>query len=334
VIPVAIVGLGRVGAANVGLAGGLPLSHLAAVRAVEGLEPVALVDPDEAARAAVLRDHAGIAPAIVMSSPDGIDALDGGIVVLATPPAGRAALLARVLQLKPRVVIVEKPLALDIAEARSMVAAAEKAGVALRVNFHRRFDPRHRRWRARAPHKPRLIVLRYGKGLFNYASHMIDLLMDWYGPVAEVRALGPVPAAAGDPNLGFVCRMAAGFDAVAMGVDGLGYDLFDIDIFGADARVELRAGGADIRRYAPVQDLHYRGYRHLAEREDERDIGPVGGFVELYRAARDHLAEGAPLAGCDGRAALATMAVLDAALRSAAAGGTPVAPAHSLPRAA
>lgn len=333
-IPVVLVGLGRIGAGNVGLAGGLPLSHLAALRAVEGLAPVALVDADEAARAAAPRDHPGIAPGTVMASLDGVGALDGGIAVLATPPAGRAALLAQVLQRRPRVVIVEKPLALDIAEARSMVAAAERAGVALRVNFHRRFDARHRRWRMLAPQSPRLVSLRYGKGLYNYASHMVDLLMDWYGAVAEVRALGPVPAGQADPNIGFVCRMAAGFDAVAMGVDALDYDMFDIDIFGADARVELRAGGADIRRYVPVQDLHYRGYRHLAEREDERDIGPVGGFVELYRAVRDHIADGAPLGGCDGRAALANMAVLDAVMRSAAAGGAAVAPAHSLPRAA
>jgi predicted dehydrogenase len=334
VIPVAIVGLGRIGAGNVGLAGDLPLSHLAALRAVDGLAPVALVDADATARAALPRDHPGIAPAMVMAGLDEVGTLDGGIAVLATPPAGRASLLAEVLQRKPKVVIVEKPLALDIAEARSMVAAAERAGAALRVNFHRRFDARHRRWRALAPKSPRAIALRYGKGLFNYASHMVDLLMDWYGPVAEVRALGPVPIGASDPNPGFVCRMAAGFDAVAMGVDGLDYDLFEIDILGSDSRVEMRAGGAEIHRYVPVQDLHYRGYRHLAEREDERDIGPVGGFVELYEAARDHIAEGAPLGGCDGRSALANMAVLDAVLRSAAAGGAAVTPAHSLPCAA
>jgi hypothetical protein len=107
VIPVVLVGLGRVGAGNVGLGGDLPLSHLAALRATDGLAPVALVDADEAARAAVLRDHPGIAPETVMASLDGVGALDGGVAVLATPPAGRAALLARVLQLKPRVVIVE-----------------------------------------------------------------------------------------------------------------------------------------------------------------------------------------------------------------------------------
>lgn len=333
-IPVAIIGLGRIGAGNIGLAGDVPLSHLAAARAVDGLSLVALVDADPAAREAVLRNHAGIAPDIVTSSIDGVGALDGGIAVLCTSPAGRPGLLAAVLQRRPRVIIVEKPLALDLAEARTMVVSTERAGVAMRVNFHRRFDPRHQSWRARAPRSPRLIALRYGKGLFNYASHMIDLLMDWYGAVEFVQALGPVPGRTTDPNISFACRMAAGFDAVAMGIDGLDYDQFDIDIFGADARVEMRAGGADIRRYVPVEGLYYRGYRHLAEREDERDIGVVGGFVELYRAARDHIAGGASLAGCDGQAALANMAVLDAVLRSAAAGGAAIAPAYSLPKAA
>lgn len=333
-IPVAIIGLGRVGAGNIGLAGDLPLSHLSAARVVEELSLVALVDADPAARAAVLRDYAGVAPAIVMPSVDGVASLEGGIAVLATPPAARAALLTAVLQRKPRVVIVEKPLALDLAEARAMVTVAGRAGVALRVNFHRRFDPRHRRWRVRAPRSPRLVALRYSKGLFNYASHMIDLLMDWYGAVDFVQALGRAPEGTTDPAISFRCRMAAGFDAMVMGVDGLNYDQFEVDIFGADERVEMRAGGADIRRHVPVEDLHYRGYRHLAEREDERDIGAVGGFVELYQAARAHIVDSAPLGGCDGQAALANMAVLDAVLRSAASGGSAVAPAHSLPRAA
>lgn len=333
-IPVAIVGLGRIGAGNIGLAGDLPLSHLAAVRATGDLSLVALVDADTEARASVLRNHAGIKKDIVMSTVDEAGLLEGGIVTICTPPAGRPGLLAAVLKRKPRLVIMEKPLAVDLAEARAMVASAERAGVTLLVNFHRRFDARHRRWRARAPDSPRLIALRYGKGLFNYSSHMIDLLMGWYGAVDTVQALGTVRDGTPDPIVSFKCRMAAGFDALVMGIDGLEYDQFEIDIFGADARVEMRAGGADIRRYSPVDDLFYRGYRHLAERENERDVGPVGGFVELYQAARDHIADGAPLGGCDGQAALANMAVLDAVLRSAASGGAAVAPAYALAKAA
>jgi predicted dehydrogenase len=333
-IPVAIVGLGRIGAGNVGLAGNLPLSHLAAARAVEGLSIVGLVDTDPAARAAALREHPGLSPEIVRRSVDELGALDDGIAVLATPPAGREALFSALLDRKPRVVILEKPLAEGLAEARVIAAAAERSGVALRVNFHRRFDARHRRWRDIAPRAPRLVAMRYGKGLFNYASHMIDLLMDWYGAIDSVQALDPIPAGGFDPTVGFRCRVAAGFDAIALAIDGVGYDQFEIDIFGPEERIEMRAGGADIRRHVPVDSLHYRGYRHLSEREDERDVGPVGGFVELYRAARDHIATGAPLEGCDGPSALAGMAVLDAILRSAAAGGAPCAPSYSLPKAA
>lgn len=333
-IPLAIIGLGRIGAGNVGLAGDLPLSHLAAVRACGGFGLAGLVDPDPPARAAAVAAHPDVPADLVKADISEIGAVEGGVVVLAVPVAVRAALLPEVLIRRPRVVIVEKPLATDLPSARAQVAAIERAGAVLRVNFHRRFDPRHRRWRAAAPRRPRLATLRYGKGLHNYASHMIDLMLDWYGPIERVAALASSPSAAGDPALSFSCRMAAGFDAVFLGMDDLAYDQFEIDFFGSDSRLEMRAGGADIRRHAPVAGLHYRGYSHLAETEGARDIGPVGGFVELYRAVHDHLLNGAPLAGCDGAAALANMAVIDAALRSAALGGAALAPEYALPRAA
>jgi len=257
----------------------------------------------------------------------------GEVIAICTPAETHDAILEKALARKPRAIVVEKPFAVSFAEARKLAAMIDAAGATVRVNFNRRFDPRHQRWRVKAG-EPVAVVMRYGKGFMNYGSHLIDLLLDWYGAVESVQALGAPDDRLVDSSQSFRCRMAAGFDVTAIGIDGLGYDQFEIDIYRRDARIELRAGGADIRRYEPVDGLHYKGYRHLKEIDSERDIGPVGGFAELYVALARHVADGAPLGGCDPRTALAGLAVIEAVQRSAAAGGKIVSPDVRLAQAA
>ncbi|MBT5109589.1 MAG: Gfo/Idh/MocA family oxidoreductase, partial [Rhodospirillaceae bacterium] len=175
---VVIFGLGRIGARNVNLSKDVPLSHLAAVRMTPGLTLAGLIDPDPAARAAAAALFPETPPDIIVGDASELPLRSGEVVAICTPMQTHEAVLATALKRSPRVVIVEKPLAPNIGAARAMVDAA---GAALRVNFHRRFDPRHRRWKERSPRKPHAIIGRYGKGFFNYGSHMIDLLVDWYG---------------------------------------------------------------------------------------------------------------------------------------------------------
>lgn len=325
-IPVVILGLGRVGAGNIGLAGDLPMSHLSAVLVTPGLTVAGLVDPDPAARASARSRHIDT-DAIVVSDLTTLPPRTGEVIAICTPASARLTVVEQTLARRPRVVVIEKPLAMSLDEARRIVSAAERAGVELRVNFRRRFDPRHLRWRGRAPKHPRAIVMRYGKGLMNYGSHLVDLLLDWYGPIEAVQSLSAAPSSSDvDSSVSFRCRMAAGFDAIAVGIDGLDYDQFEIDIIGKSESISLGSGGADIRRYVAGESLHYDTYSHLAEVDGERDVAPVSGFVELYAAIGAHIRNGVPLPGCDGVAAVAGMAVLDAVRRSEKLGGAIVTP--------
>ncbi|MDJ0949942.1 MAG: Gfo/Idh/MocA family oxidoreductase [Alphaproteobacteria bacterium] len=331
---VIIVGLGRIGAGNIGLAGDTPMSHLAAVQAVRGLRITGLVDPDPEARSRVKREHLACADAQVVARVEDLPAGEGEVIAVCTPPTGRHEVVAACLARRPRVLVLEKPLADDWQRAAAILAQAKRANAALRVNFNRRFDPRFRRLRDAMTEPARSIIARYNGGLLNYGSHVVDLLQDWYGPVAEVRALGAGASEGDDPNLSFTCRMADGFDAVVLGLDGLAYDQMEIDVLFPQGRLELRGGGAEIRHYRAAPEHYYRGYTHLEEDRSRRDVGPVAGFAELYRAIAAHLDEGAPLPGCDGNAALANLAVLEAARRSANEGGRPVAPQDLVPDAA
>ena len=320
-IPLIIIGLGRIGAGNVGLAGDLPLSHLSAALASGGFSIHGLVDPDATIRQALLDQYSQIDPACVVASLDEIPPVDQPMIVIATPPDSRLATAEQALALQPKLLVLEKPLALDFQTGQQLIDLSREAGVTLRVNYNRRFDRRHDSWRKAAPKVPRIVVTRYGKGLHNYASHMVDLLLHWYGPVAGVRAFSAGNSDHADPNLSFCCHMSADFDAIFLGIEELQYDQFEIDIFGEDERVELADGGVEIRHYRPQLDKHYNGYTQL-KLDNHIDRAPVGGFAELYEAARKYCLDGKDMTGCDGLQALMNLAVLEAAARSFANGGT------------
>lgn len=110
--------------------------HLDAIAQTEDAEIAAVVDPDETARNAALAQgvthYATLDEMLAASRPDG--------VILATPNALHVEqALACIAAGLP--VLVEKPLATDLAGATRLVEAARAADVPLAVGHHRRHNP-------------------------------------------------------------------------------------------------------------------------------------------------------------------------------------------------
>lgn len=315
-IRVAVIGLGRVGC---GEAGEPPRSHIAAVLAVKGMTLAAGVDSSSHARAAARKIWNLPASIPILADANELAAGSADVIVVAAPTSLRLQTVVAALQKKPKILIVEKPLAASLGEGTEIVERAREQGVALRVNFHRRFDPGHRAFRAALTSDPRHVVVRYGKGVFNYASHMVDLLIDWFGQVESVEALAGGKTT-GDPNISFRLHMSRGFDALFIGMDGLDYDQFEAEFYLPDQKLELASGGVEKRRARAMPDRFHKGYVQLGPAEDVSPPGPVGGFRELYESIRAHLEEGEPLAGCGADDALHGLVVLEAALASARGG--------------
>lgn len=122
----------RVGLLGYGFAG--KTFHAPLVSAVEGLSLHAVASRDAG------KVHADFPGVRVHAKPEALiadDAID--LVVVATPndthaPLAHAALAAG------RHVVVDKPFALDLAEARGLIVAAERAGRQLQVFHNRRWD--------------------------------------------------------------------------------------------------------------------------------------------------------------------------------------------------
>jgi predicted dehydrogenase len=115
----------RVGVAGCGYWGS---KHVRALRALDSVEQVTVIDPSPDRHAALARHFPGLGRAAHLS--DALDDIDA--VVIATPPSTHAGLALEAIA-AGRHVLVEKPLATTAADARLMVEAAEAQGVALMV---------------------------------------------------------------------------------------------------------------------------------------------------------------------------------------------------------
>ena len=147
---------------------------------------------------------------------DSLDALleDPGVdaVVLATPHAGHASQVLQCAR-SGRPVFVEKPLALNVADALRIRAACDAAGVVLAVGHNRRFFPAMRELKRLAAdgtlgtllhvegNFSRSFGLEYdssawrasetearGGGLTLMGVHIFDAMIDLLGPIASVGA--------------------------------------------------------------------------------------------------------------------------------------------------
>lgn len=315
VTTVAVIGLGRIASSyDIGApADAAPRSHLGAILTTPGLRLVAVVDPDPIARDATcaqwcLSDEVEKL-ADVSELSVGVD-----VAVVCTPSALRGEVLAPLLSKGVKLLLVEKPLALSLAEAREVVDLVEQAGATMRVNFHRRFVPRLIDLRRQlAGCQPRLVVMRYSKGLYNYGSHLIDLMLDWFGPAVEVQAIGA------KSNLSFRCGLEAGFDTIVLGLDGVAYDQCEIEIYLSDRRLELVGGGYACEWREAETDRFYRGYAHLGDAHTVAEPEPISGLAQLWKAVSRY--PNGCLPGCTAIEALAGIRILEAAQLSAARGG-------------
>ena len=119
----------RLAVAGVGLIG---RRHVEAIARASGVTLAALVDPDDAVRR--------VAGASWFPNLGGLDGVGVDGVILATPNAAHVdGALACVAMGLP--VLVEKPLATDVAGARRLVDVAAAHGVALLTGHHRRYNP-------------------------------------------------------------------------------------------------------------------------------------------------------------------------------------------------
>jgi myo-inositol 2-dehydrogenase/D-chiro-inositol 1-dehydrogenase len=196
------------------------------------------------------------------------EALDRAEALVITAATDVHALLIRAGADRGLPVFCEKPIALDLAETRAVVARAEAAGIPLQIGFQRRFDPAYREARrlieegalgtiyvirlaGHDPAPPHEAYIPASGGLFrDFSIHDFDVIRWLTGAeVEEVYADGgvrgfPVFAKYGDVDTAVATlRLDSGVLAVLTVArhDPLGYDI-RTEIFGSKDSVSVGLG--------------------------------------------------------------------------------------------
>jgi predicted dehydrogenase len=260
----AIIGAGRIAAGFDAPGIEHVLTHAHAIANEPRLKLVAITDTDaekgnkEAARwntsysadvAEMMREHA----------PD--------LVVIATPDDTHADVLLEVLACAPKLIILEKPVVKDQADASRIEDAVAVAGIPILVNFRRRFDPSVVALAdelAQGTHG-RVLSARglYSKGVVHTGSHLLDLARFLFGEFHSGTASGSVQDWEGEPSVsGFATFERCSQFSLTAG-DERAYSVFELEILTEKRRFRFRDEGMTLETEEVIDDPLYPGYKIL-----------------------------------------------------------------------
>ena len=237
--------------------------------------------------------------------------------VISTPSEFREDVIKEVIKCQIKVLIIEKPLSLTLEEAFRIKKILSPHNITVRVNFHRRFDPEYIKLKPMlTADLPKMVLLKYCKGVLNYGVHHIDLLIDWFGEVETVNAIDRNVTNL-DRSLSFSCIMKSGLQVVVLGVDEIDYDQFEMEIFYKDSKVSFKNGGRNKTISHGEKDRYFKGYKHLGDPKNLLETNGLHGLENLYSSIVENLSIGDELYGCEIEEAIYGLKVIHALEKSA-----------------
>lgn len=297
----AVIGAGAIGARMDTPGTQTPMTH-AGGYAAAGFRLVGLVDP-----AADVAEVARLWSCPAFSRVEDLAAVSPDVISVATPSEVQGQVLRAVMTLRPRVVIAEKPLAHSMAEAQHIVALYAEAGIALIVNYTRRFTPV---WRGLAPCTAMSATFRYAKGLRHNGTHALDLCRMLFGDCVDARVLARnTDFWPDDPTVSAFLRFERCPEVFLQGMDERCFTFFEADIIAPDWRLIVDKDGRRARRFTVRDGVGIPPGRRLVETGTE-DTGVSQAMLTLMAHARD-VARGAP-PWCSGVDALAAQQITEA----------------------
>lgn len=278
-----------------------------------------VIDPAEAARAHAIDRWPVAQTAACIEDHPGAGEIE--VAIIATPPEARMNLIEAMPSL--RAVLIEKPLGLDLLQARHFLEACTQRGIRVAVNLPRRYDAQLQAlaqgglavlWGA-----PQAIFGVYGNGIRNNGTHLIDLIRMLFGEVqsftvpggAQRFTEGPI---SGDCNFPFTLSMTGGPTVMVHPLSFKHYREVGLDVWAERGRIQLLNETLLCHSSPRAENRQLSDTHEIAH--DAQKTEPLGLSTALYLAydnLASALADDAALA-CSGEEAYKTMQVTEALL--------------------
>jgi len=164
-----------------------------------------------------------------------------------------------------RAIFCEKPLSRDIDEAREMVRMSR--GRTVSVNYFRRWNSdiaRLREGMSRGDYGKIInVTARYTKGLFVNGSHLIDLMLWFFGKPKTLQAIRVNHNGTKDPGADFTIDFQHDITVHFLNIPDAGYVFIDVDILTKKGRISITQRGQAIERYSIAVEPYYQKFHML-----------------------------------------------------------------------
>lgn len=239
------------------------------------------------------------------------------IISVCTPDRAHYSVAQQIINASPTIkaLIIEKPLAMDSLEAKTLLLSAEKKNILVMVNYSRRFASSHEIVKQRIMNGEIGEILtvsgNYSKGVLHNGSHWFDLARWLIGEVDTVEAWESRSGNSADPTCHVRMQFTNGAQGFLIGMDANKFSIFELDILGSCGRFRIRDSGHKIE-YSQVQKSnYYQGYTALSEPE-HCSAGFLDVTLSLIQNTTSVL-EGYALPLCSGKDGLAALTIAEAA---------------------
>jgi predicted dehydrogenase len=182
------------------------------------------------------------------------------LVVIATPTSTHDQVLKRTVELsEPKMILCEKPLSDDLQQAREMVDRCAGLGIPLFVNYVRRSEPGVNQVKQRIVSGEIAVPVRgvawYSNGWIHNASHFVNLLEHWIGPILSAQTLSVEGSNESntDPDVRVEFRNGA---VIFLALSGGPASHHSLEILAPNGRLRYDLGGESITWQGALPDHH------------------------------------------------------------------------------
>lgn len=231
------------------------------------------------------------------------------IVSICTPDAAHLLMLEKVASYEPKLVICEKPVTLQAATTKRVIALYQKKKIPLLINYSRRFDTSMQALRDQLMKGEFGQIIGatgiYAKGLLHNGSHLVDLARFLFGEVVLATPLYQlVDDKAHQPTVAGFLRLIHCPQFHLVVADERCYGVFELDILAERGRIRLTDYGFTMSIQRIQEDQRYKEF-FVAGKPKTRATQLPQAMRYLVDNAVEHLEERSALL-CSGREALKT----------------------------
>ena len=202
----------------------------------------------------------------------GLELESPDIVSLCVPTEYHFDLLNQIIDYKPKIIFLEKPICSNLHQSEEIMKRLLKNKIPININYVRRFDPKLNELLIRYKSGEFGNYINgcafYGKGISNNGSHCIDFILWFFKRIKSfINIQKIVDWKDDDPSFGVCIELDTNKYFYLLPADERKYSIIEFDLLFEKTRIKLKQFGLRLSLQTVRDDPVFPGYRDLTEEQ-------------------------------------------------------------------